>query len=142
MADTFLVAWRRLADMPADPLPWLLVIARNTIGNSRRARVRQRRLSDSVAALARVRSPEHGVEHEVVGRAVMLHALSTLTELEREALLLVAWDGLVPRDAAKVAGCSQRAFEVRLQRARARLTRAMGTAPRPGSMITHLQEAP
>jgi len=142
VADTFLVAWRRLTDMPADPLPWLLVIARNTIVNSRRARVRQLRLSDAVAALARVRSPEHGVDHEVIGRAVMLRALSTLTELEREALLLVAWDGLPPRDAAKVAGCSQRAFEVRLQRARARLTRAIDNGAAHGTTFTQLQEAP
>jgi len=27
VADTFLVAWRRLADVPRHPLPWLLVVA-------------------------------------------------------------------------------------------------------------------
>lgn len=55
----------------------------------------------------------------------MVQALGELTELEREALLLVAWDGLEPFDAAQVAGCSADAFEVRLVRARARLTRGM-----------------
>lgn len=38
---------------------------------------------------------------------------------------MVAWDGLSRAAAAQVAGCSQRAFEVRLSRARARLTRAV-----------------
>ena len=47
------------------------------------------------------------------------------TEAEREALLLAAWDGLRSADAARVAGCSVRAFEVRLSRARARLNRAL-----------------
>jgi DNA-directed RNA polymerase specialized sigma24 family protein len=28
-AETFLVAWRRLDDIPGDPLPWLLGIARH-----------------------------------------------------------------------------------------------------------------
>ena len=28
-AETFLVAWRRLEDIPADSLPWLIGVARN-----------------------------------------------------------------------------------------------------------------
>jgi RNA polymerase sigma-70 factor (ECF subfamily) len=63
----------------------------------------------------------------------MLTALAELTALERESLLLVAWDGLTTRDAARVAGCSVRAFEVRLSRARARLARAI-TATSPASL--------
>lgn len=27
LAETFLVAWRRLRDVPGQPLPWLLVVA-------------------------------------------------------------------------------------------------------------------
>jgi len=30
VSEVFLVAWRRLADVPAPPLPWLLTVARNT----------------------------------------------------------------------------------------------------------------
>jgi RNA polymerase sigma-70 factor (ECF subfamily) len=40
-------------------------------------------------------------------------------------VLLVAWDGLRNAGAAQVAGCSTRAFEVRLSRARARIGRAL-----------------
>jgi RNA polymerase sigma-70 factor (ECF subfamily) len=29
VSETFLVAWRRLADVPAPALPWLLTVARN-----------------------------------------------------------------------------------------------------------------
>ena len=61
----------------------------------------------------------------------MLAALGELTELEREALLLIAWDGLSNGAAAAVAGCSVRAFEVRLSRARARLTRLTTDRLRP-----------
>ena len=53
-------------------------------------------------------------------------ALRVLTEREREALLLVAWDGLSPRDAAVVAGCSSSAFRVRLHRARGRVAAQLG----------------
>ena len=36
-AETFVVAWRRLADVPPDPLPWLLGVARRVLANERRA---------------------------------------------------------------------------------------------------------
>lgn len=125
MAETFLVAWRRLAEIPGDPLPWLLVVARNTMSNLHRSRYRQDLLQDELERLQQLAAPEPGVDREVIGRAEVLAALAALTPKEREALLLVAWDGLSPRDAARVAGCSLSAFHVRLHRARRRLqTRA------------------
>lgn len=33
--DTFLTAWRRPEDCPADPRPWLLAIARGLLANDR-----------------------------------------------------------------------------------------------------------
>lgn len=139
MAETFLVAWRRLADVPGDPLPWLLVVARNTLSNLHRSRYRQDLLHDELERLQRLVGPEPGVDQEVVARAELLAGLAALTPKEREAVLLVAWDGLSPRDAALVVGCSPSAFHVRLHRARRRLqSRAApsrqpdaGPAPRP-----------
>ncbi len=39
LSETFLVAWWRLADVPDQPLPWLLAVADNTIANHRRSRL-------------------------------------------------------------------------------------------------------
>ncbi|MEO9138085.1 MAG: sigma-70 family RNA polymerase sigma factor [Jatrophihabitans sp.] len=125
VADTFLVAWRRWSDVPDEPLPWLLVVARHTIANQRRRHRRQHELIDSAAVLERLAGPACGADADVLERAALIAAVATLTEMEREAVLLVAWDALTNRDAATVAGCSQRAFEVRLSRARARLNRAL-----------------
>jgi RNA polymerase sigma-70 factor (ECF subfamily) len=61
----------------------------------------------------------------------MLRALADLAVAEREAVLLVAWDGLSNREAAAVFGCSAHAFEVRLSRARARLARSMAVNDEP-----------
>jgi RNA polymerase sigma factor (sigma-70 family) len=129
VSDTFLVAWRRIDVIPADPLPWLLVVARNTIKNRRRHESRQERLKNALGRLEHLATPTGGADQQVVERAHLLEALTALSDLEREALLLVAWDGLSGPDAAKVAGCSLRAFEVRLSRARARLTRASQLPP-------------
>lgn len=125
VADTFLVAWRRRGDLPAEPLPWLLVVARNTIANRRRHQARHDRLVESAARLAAVAGPAAAAEQAVVERDAVLASVAQLSPHEREAVLLVAWDGLRNADAARVAGCSTRAFEVRLSRARARIGRAL-----------------
>lgn len=125
VSETFLIAWRRRAELPDDPLPWLLVVARNTLSNRRRREQHQDRLARSVGRLEQVASA--GADHDVIERQVVLAALAELSAFEREALLLVAWDGLTNSAAAQVAGCSVRAFEVRLSRARARLRRGMST---------------
>lgn len=125
VSETFLVAWRRRDDLPENALPWLLVTARNTIANRRRLGARQHRLTAEIAKLEAVAGSAPGADHDVIERSTVLAALARLTQLERDAVLLVAWDGLSAPEAAEVAGCSTRAFEVRLSRARARLTREM-----------------
>jgi RNA polymerase sigma factor (sigma-70 family) len=125
VADTFLVAWRRWDDLPAAPLPWLLVVARNTLANRRRSELRRDRMTDAAGVFARLTEVSAGADDDVVERDAVLRALADLSPLEREALLLVAWDGLAGRDAARVAGCTLRAFEVRLSRARARVRRSL-----------------
>jgi RNA polymerase sigma factor (sigma-70 family) len=131
VADVFLVAWRRIDDLPDPPLPWLLVVARNTIANTRRGTSRRRCLTDELAGLHRATATSPGAGDVAVERASMLAALAELTAAEREALLLVAWDGLTSAEAASVAGCSRRAFEVRLSRARARLDRDLRGQSQP-----------
>lgn len=64
VADTFLVAWRRLRDVPAGDaeLPWLLGVARRTLANQRRAKLRAARLADRLAEEPRAPADnEHGL---------------------------------------------------------------------------------
>jgi RNA polymerase sigma-70 factor (ECF subfamily) len=125
VADVFLVAWRRLDDVPEPALPWLLVTARHTIANRRRGVARRQRLTDELVALESCAATSAGADHAVIERRTMLAALRELSAAEREALLLVAWDGLTAVQAAAVAGCSRSAFELRLHRARNRLRRVL-----------------
>lgn len=124
LSETFLVAWRRLSDVPGDALPWLLVVARNTIANHRRSGYRRAVLHSELERLQRVAEPSRSAEVSAVERGAVLSTLAALTPTEREALLLVAWDGLTATQAATVAGCSTSAFHVRLFRARRRLQSA------------------
>jgi RNA polymerase sigma factor (sigma-70 family) len=128
-SETFLIAWRRLAEVPEPPLPWLLGVARNLLLQQFGQARKQRRLADQISALttdADLRAWDTG-EH-VVERAAALDALSSLNVADVEALTLVTWHGLEAAEAAAVAGCSPRAFTVRLHRARKRLAEALRRA--------------
>ena len=126
VAEVFVVAWRRRLTVPPDPLPWLIVVARNVLRGRRRLAVRADNVwweaVRSLAAPAYSASPEASIDE----REALLEGLARCS---REALLLVAWDGLTAAQAADVAGCSTRAFTVRLSRARARLNGALGERP-------------
>jgi RNA polymerase sigma-70 factor, ECF subfamily len=64
----------------------------------------------------------------VAEREVLLGALSSLGDAEREVLLLVAWEGLDHERAAAALGCSVNAFTVKLHRARAKFEDAVRAA--------------
>jgi RNA polymerase sigma-70 factor (ECF subfamily) len=115
VSDTFLVAWRRLEAVPADPLPWLLGVARNVVQERHRDAARQLRLRSQASA-----EVEGDVAEAVTDRAATLAALDALRPADREILTLVGWHGLSAGEAAQVLGCATATFLVRLHRARRR----------------------
>jgi RNA polymerase sigma-70 factor (ECF subfamily) len=55
------------------------------------------------------------------GDRAVLAALASLSAMDRDAVTLLAWDGLSAEEAATVLDCSRATFYVRLHRARRRL---------------------
>ncbi len=113
VAETFLVCWRKLDQVPRDPLPWLYAVARKTLANQYRTDARQPPPPDR-------REPEAAFP-PIEGDRVLARAFARLSEPDREVLRLVAWEHLSLRDAARVLGCSHVACRVRFHRARRRL---------------------
>jgi DNA-directed RNA polymerase specialized sigma24 family protein len=131
VSEVFLVAAKKLADVPEDePLLWLYAVARRVIANQRRAARRREALHGALAALRR--DPWHVPPD---AGSPLLEAVAALKAGEREVLMLSAWEGLSAREAAVVLGCSEAAFHQRLSRARnrlsAQLARLPDTEPRP-----------
>jgi RNA polymerase sigma-70 factor, ECF subfamily len=122
VADVFVICWRRLADVPDDPLPWLLAVARNVLANRRRRDARQ-------GALARVLGFERPLvataPSDVRSGGEVWRALAALSARDRELLLLVAWEGLSTARAARVLGVRANTCSARLSRARRRFARAL-----------------
>ncbi len=122
VAEVFLILWRRLADVPADdPLPWTYGIARNCLANSRRAAARQLRLVERLA------QEPAGAHQETQDDHTDVHeALASLRPLDREVVMLWAWEGLAPREIATVTGLTANAVSIRLHKAKRALAELLG----------------
>ncbi|MEW9553529.1 RNA polymerase sigma factor [Nonomuraea sp. NPDC050783] len=144
VSETFAIAWRRLGDVPEPALPWLLGVARNVLRDNVRAEARRQALAAELRSWTEAGpagDPAGDTADQVAERLGVLRALAALGEDDREALLLVAWQGLSPKEAARVVGCSSAAFRVRLHRARKRLKEAMDPArPSHRSPVRNLSE--
>jgi RNA polymerase sigma-70 factor (ECF subfamily) len=129
VSETFLIAWRRLADVPEPALPWLLTVARHIRLKQRDGQQRQEALASRVAALSGEADEQAwDVAELVVERATALRVLRTLPADDLELLMLTVWQGLDAGGAAKVLGCSRAVVFVRLHRARRRLRQALSRA--------------
>ena len=141
LSETLLVLWRRIEDVPGleasgrvpdsdAVLPWCYGVARGCLANARRADRRRRslleRLTWTAAGPAReTEDPDHTALHS---------ALAQLRALDREVVLLWAYEELTPSRIAEVTGLSANAVSIRLHRAKKRLAAQLErkTGPHPG----------
>jgi RNA polymerase sigma-70 factor (ECF subfamily) len=139
VAEVFLVAWRRIAAVPAGDAAraWLYATARRVTANQRRARRRRVALVDRIG---RERPTVPAASPPADGDDPTVHAaLDLLGDRDREVLLLVEWEGLRPAGLATVLGCREVTARGRLHRARRRFREAFdvvrsrdaGPAPPP-----------
>ncbi len=132
VAETFLVAWRRLDDVPEPALPWLLGVARRVLSTHRRGDRRRRELGSRLAATQSMSLAAWSED----GEERTLAALAALSEKDREALMLIAWEGLTPKQAAVVLNEPAGRFRVRLHRAKRRI-KALLEQPSSARTETH-----
>ena len=135
VAETFLVAWRRLDDIPGVAIPWLYRVALYEIANLRRRQAKAVRLHGALreGGAGTAREGETGDVTELA-RAVAT-AFVNLKPRDQEILRLAAWEQLTSSEGAAVLRCSVPAYRMRLHRARARLAVASGARD-------HLQPQP
>lgn len=120
LADTFLVAWRRAADVPAgdEGRLWLYGVARRVLANRQRGERRRRRLDERLRNEVGTASGDQMPDR---GSAEVGAALARLEPTDRELIRLAGWEELSPKQIAGVLGISSVAARSRLHRARRRL---------------------
>lgn len=142
VAETFVVAWRRRETLPTGTLQraWLFGIARTLLAEDHRLRAREagtaadlRQAAGTTLAGGTTPDDEPTPEAAAVDRAV-----HRLPPLEREALLLVHWEGLTPAELATALGVRPGTARVRLHRAR----RALAADPELQALLDLPVEAP
>ncbi|MDQ6523252.1 sigma-70 family RNA polymerase sigma factor [Nocardioides sp. LHD-245] len=138
-ADTFLVAWRRLAHVPRGDgtRPWLYGVARRTLANHRRGEGRRTALGERLRG--QLAHAVADLADEAVHRADVTAAMKRLSARDEEVLQLHLWEGLAPREIAEVLGLPATVVRPRLSRARSRLRALLGNDP-PGA--GHLPSEP
>jgi RNA polymerase sigma factor (sigma-70 family) len=123
--------------------PWLFTVARRLHASYCRARLLEASHADGLIGLwpcgSPGPSPSDAAEASEAQRRIAT-ALSTLPAAYREALLLVAVEGMRPVEAAEICGVTAEAMRQRLSRARDLLGRRLRDAERPG--LTSLNEVP
>ena len=112
-------SWRSGQDLR----PWLLSIVHNAhVSRRRRAQVEAAGAKELAAGAVPAAPP---TQHQRVELGETMAALLTLPEDQREAIVLVAIDGLSYKDAAEILGLPMGTLMSRLARARAALRRAV-----------------
>jgi RNA polymerase sigma-70 factor (ECF subfamily) len=128
VAEVFLIAWRRLDDIPDDGLPWLLGVGRRVLANRRRAQTRQQALRTKLQTAASAMADDEPPLAEPDD--CVLRVLRQMPAPDQEVLLLITWEGLEAARAARVLGIRTGTFQMRLHRARRRFARALADASR------------
>ena len=131
IAETFLVAWRRLDDAPTGTSVrlWLYGVARRVLANHRRGERRRNQLAERLRSDLAARGAPEGPSGELADLAA---AFGSLADGDREVLALEAWEGLSAEEVAAVLDCSRNAARIRLHRARRRLRAAIAGSQGPG----------
>ncbi len=139
VSETFLVAWRKVEDVPAEPRPWLFGVARNVLSTHLRTHGRWRALGTRLE-----QEPEPGREGTAdvaADRTDLRRAWDLLSAADREVIALVAWDGLTTVEAARVLGVRATTFSVRLTRARKRLLAFSGLPHETADVLRNLKSS-
>lgn len=141
IAGTFEVAWRQMDKLPPgrEALPWLLAVARNLSRNHRRKSQREASFLNGVGP---VTLPWAAMQIEDrAASAEVMAALAQLKPVDRDLVLLVAWDELSPSEAGQVLGLRPVTARSRLHRARQRLSALLegSTASASGAVPASLR---
>ncbi len=134
VAETFLVAWRRIDDVPdgREALLWLYRVAHRVVGHQWRSSARRSRLGRRVGGQRAPEAPgpaERAVNDDECRR--VLEAIEHLKPADAELLLLVAWEQLSTADLATVLDVSPNTASQRLSRARKQLRRQFDRLDQP-----------
>jgi RNA polymerase sigma-70 factor (ECF subfamily) len=139
LAETYRVAWEKRTRLPADPnaRPWLFGVARNAVREERRRGERQAATSNALIAAA-----ERAYIETTPERSALTAAMSELSALDREIILMLSADGLASHEVATILRLSPTAARSRAARARTKLRKRLASGETEDDDLGHADAAP
>lgn len=121
-AETFLVAWRRLEDVPVGDAarPWLYAVGRRVLSNAYRGDGRRRLLNQRLRGRRPLTTTTESDTVDAVD--AVARGFRALSDQEQEILRLAAWEQLPHAHIAVVLDIAEKTVSVRLHRARRHLS--------------------
>lgn len=117
-SEVFRITWEHHLEGGSLKLPWVYQTLRNLVANQYR---HAQRTVDVLSFLQRenmeTAMPDDSIEDAMLVRKAML----SLSEADREILMMTYWEDLTRSEAAQILGCNPAAVRVRLFRAKERL---------------------
>jgi RNA polymerase sigma-70 factor (ECF subfamily) len=136
LADTFLVAWRRLDEIPGDDAGrmWLFGVARRVLANYHRHELAEHALAGKLRQqialeTAQRVNPDSGPFDDVIATS-----LEVLSKDDREIIELSAWERLTPTEIASVLEMKPGTVRTRLHRIRRILAPRLISAGYPATV--------
>jgi RNA polymerase sigma factor (sigma-70 family) len=129
LAETMLVAWRRLDDVPRgnEARLWLFGVAGRALANQLRSARRRTRLGERLRnELSEHHAPDPA--DRLTADESVLAAIKSLSDQDREVLLLSTWEDLKPKEIARALSLGEATVRTRLHRARGRLRESLESA--------------
>jgi RNA polymerase sigma-70 factor (ECF subfamily) len=127
-SETFLVAWRRIDDIPAPPqsLPYLYGIASRVLSNHFRTMQRRSRLNSMLGVLGVTPTPDPSVlVVQSSQNAEVASAIRRLKPKDREIVMLYTWEDLSRETIADMMGTTKAAIDQRIHRSYRRMARTL-----------------
>jgi RNA polymerase sigma factor (sigma-70 family) len=120
LAETFLVAWRKLDEVPFGEAGrlWLFGVSRRVLGNHHRHERTEEVLVEHLRQQVGLQADIHMTHRTVPFDDIIASALDRLHTADREIIELSAWERLSPSQIARVIDMKPGAVRVRLHRLR------------------------
>jgi RNA polymerase sigma-70 factor (ECF subfamily) len=127
-AETFLVAWRRVGEVPAPPHTrlWLYGTARRVLANQWRSLSRRSQLDKRLTAMGMSPVPDPALLLVQSSENLeVVEAVRRLSPRDREIVMLDVWEELSREEIATTMGMTRAAVDQRIHRAYQRLARTL-----------------
>jgi RNA polymerase sigma factor (sigma-70 family) len=141
LAETYLVAWRRIDVVPQDEgLLWLYGVARRIVANYQRHERVEHALGEALrSSLSRDLSVWQS-DSDIPFSTEITNSLRALQPVEREIIELSAWEHLTSAEIGEVLGIKPGTVRVKLHRIRLAIGKDLIEAGHPGANVLKIAE--